>query len=104
MITYKGSYSLTNEPWEMSFDKTTPMGYKQLIGEDWHQLYFVMPGENLEPWMCPMIPTDNDDKKYYRFLRNTGLENFWWVPCEAPPIREVPSCFASDETAMRFLK
>lgn len=104
MITYKGTYSVSGEPWEMSFDKTTPLGYKMFIGQDWHELHFVMPGVTLEPWMIPMIPADYDDMQYLRFLRQTGLENFWWVPCSAPPIREVPSCFTTDEAMLRFLK
>jgi hypothetical protein len=87
----------------MSFTKTTPLGARMLIGSDWHELYCVMPGECLEPWMCPLVPADECDKRSIRFLKQTGLENFYWVPCPAPPIREVPSCFASDEAAMRFL-
>lgn len=80
MITYKGHYSLTNDPWEMCFKETTPLGYRSWIGEDEHELYFVMPGECLEPWMCPLVPSDSSDAKTLRFLHQTGFENFYWVP------------------------
>ena len=64
----------------MVFDKTTSMGARMLLDADWHELYFVMPGECLAPWMCPLVPVDNFDKQYIRFLKHTGLENFYWVP------------------------
>jgi len=103
MITYKGHYSLSKEPWEMSFEKTTPMGFHIDIEGDEHELYFVMPGELLEPWMVPLIPTDNDDKKYLRFLRQTGLDNFWWVPV-GRSVKIDNACMTADEAAMRFIK
>lgn len=100
-ITYKGYYSLTGEEWTMSFDNTTALGARILIGQDWHELYFVMPGECLEPWMCPLVPTDNADGKYIRFLEDTGLENFYWVPVQK---RGNDNTFiTNDEAAMRLL-
>lgn len=109
-VTYKYTYELTGEEWSMKFDKTTPLGYKMLIDKDWHELYFIMPGDWPKhkavnaPWTVTLVPTDNNDKKYIRFLKDTGLENFFWVPCEAPPQREVLNRFASDEAVLRILK
>lgn len=100
MITYKGHYSLTSDTWEMSFDKSTPLGCICYLEDDEHELYFVMPGETLAPWMLPLVPTIESDKQIARFLRQTGLENFYWVPT-GKKWQQVCG-FACDEAAMRF--
>jgi hypothetical protein len=79
-ITYKGQYSVSKEPWEMVFTGTKGLGFCCYIGNDEHELYFVMPGDELAPWVCPLVPTINTDKILLRFLSQTGLENFFWVP------------------------
>jgi len=104
MITYKITYSLTGEAENWTFDRTTPLKYLCDIEGDEHELYFVMPGEHLEPWMCPLVPTDNSDKNYLRFLHCTGLDNFWWVPTGKRITKEYKGVFASNDAVERFSK
>lgn len=77
------------------------MGARILIEKDWHELYFVMPGECLAPWMIPIIPVDNTDAEYIKFLKHTGIENFYWVPI-GKCANSLP-LITSDEAASRLL-
>lgn len=100
------TYTITTDSgvkYELNYDKTTPLGYKTIIGEDWHELYFVMPGEILEPWMCPLVASDSDDAQTLSFLKHTPFDNFWWVPIGKRAEKEPKGRFATDEAMLRFI-
>ncbi len=65
----------TQEP----FTKTEALGIKCMIGKDYHELYWIKPGDFIGDWMVKA--EKGDGWSYINLGQIVNDENFYWIPC-----------------------